>query len=220
MSALNKLNYLSIKMLRVLRFRLGASQAARLLSTSSRASGSSSRESGGSVPRISLLLGASGFIPFAFYAAQHEPLSAPAPPRGDRLLSRIEAQVLAPGLLSAFAAGDQAGVRRLFNSYGAVILSFMGAVHWGRAMGPCGLPSQYAVSVLPSLLGWVALNAREDRVAPLLLAGGFFFVYFYDELMIRRSVLPAWYSTLRTPLTVGVVSSCLAAAHLSKPLPE
>jgi hypothetical protein len=168
------------------------------------------------VPRIAGLLGAAGLIPFVFYAAQHSSLDDKAVPRGDELINRVEDAVGLPGMLRFFKAEDQAGVRRLFNSYAASILSFMGAVHWGVAM-KSGIPRQYAVSVLPSLVGWVALNTAADRVPAFTLACGFIGVYFYDEHMARQRVLPPWYSKLRTPLTFAVVASCMAAFRLSRP---
>ena len=100
-------------------------------------------------------------------------------------------------------------------TYAAVILSFVGALHWGFAMALAGLsPAQrqaaFVWSVVPSLLGWVAL-----LVAPvagvLLLVVGLLAHYAQDRRMARWAPLPAWYLPLRLRLT-GVACGCLLLA--------
>ena len=183
-------------------------------------------------PAAAAWLTAGGVVPFVWFAAQHSP-DAAAPPRGDALLARLPAAARA--LAAPLRAGDQDSVRRAFVGYGAVILSFLGAVHWGAAMvAPAPTPApapalRYAGSVLPALAGWAALRCLEgsaaapgsasgrDRLPHVLLAAGFFAVYGADEALVRARALPGWYSFVRTPATLAAVGSCLAAARLAAP---
>lgn len=101
---------------------------------------------------------------------------------------------------------------RLLLEYGAIILSFMGGVHWGVAMlrnDPD--KTQLYVSVLPALLALPA--ALIGGVAGLLLlAAGFLSLLVYDEGESRARRLPAWYPKLRRPLTAIVILSLLIGA--------
>ena len=101
--------------------------------------------------------------------------------------------------------------------YGAVILSFVGALHWGFAMvhpDAAGRPMNgvYAWSVMPSLVGWLALLTQPEAGATLLIAG-FLAQYWQDRRLARVLPLPAWYLPLRLQLTV-VACLSLATLHL------
>jgi uncharacterized membrane protein len=79
-------------------------------------------------------------------------------------------------------------------SYGAVILSFVGALHWGFAMThPAGrtqpLNSLYIWSVVPSLLGWVTLLVSPKTGATFLIAG-FLTHYLQDRRLAQVLDLP------------------------------
>ena len=103
-------------------------------------------------------------------------------------------------------------------TYGAVILSFLGGVHWGLAIagfGPTGNDNvsfrRLAFSVTPSLIGWGALLL--PRTAGLLvLAGAFAWLLVFDWRASRKAEVPAWYPRLRRPLTVTVVASLILGA--------
>jgi hypothetical protein len=176
------------------------------------------------VPRLALLLGASGLTPFVWYAAQHRPMSesGAAPPWGDEVLSRWE-RLVGPRLGWAMS-GDQAVVRGSLVAYGAVILSFCGAVHWGCAMSyplPGIMPRQLAASMVPALLGWGALlvdhrTGHATTTPHAMLSAGFLGVYLLDEWALSVKAVPAWYTHLRTPLTVAVVTSFSAAGFLAR----
>ncbi len=98
-------------------------------------------------------------------------------------------------------------------AYGAVILSFMGAVHWGLAMAGGSAAMTYqrlGWSVLPALLGWVGL-LLNPAFGLVLMAAGFAGVYLGDLRSIAAGNTPAWYRALRKPLTVIVIASLLSS---------
>lgn len=105
--------------------------------------------------------------------------------------------------------------QRALLGYGAVILAFLGAVHWGVAlrMGEGADWRRLGWSVLPSLIGWVALLLAPVPGLVLLILGlGAAFVV--DVRAIHGAVLPGWYLPLRRVLTVGALSALLLALLL------
>ena len=100
-------------------------------------------------------------------------------------------------------------------AYGAIILSFMGAVHWGAAMASTDQQrgSYIIASVIPALLAWPALLLPHTLALVILLAG-FIGLYVYDRSVEKAQGFPGWYIPMRTRLT-AIVSLCLAAALLS-----
>ena len=98
-------------------------------------------------------------------------------------------------------------------NYSAVILSFVGALHWGFAMSQGGMtPNQrtksFVWSVVPSLLGWVALS-MTPKYATLLLVAGFLAHFWQDKRLVQLVNLPAWYLPLRLRLTLVACISLL-----------
>ena len=133
------------------------------------------------IPPSAFLLGALGLIPFLALA------------------------------VSPFALTDATRPRAMFALlvYGAVILSFLGGIHWGLAIGPgqTNLPRRLTLSVLPSLCGWLAL-LLSPRTGAILLAGGIIATLALDLLATRAGEAPSWYPWLRIPLS-GVAAACL-----------
>ena len=127
-------------------------------------------------------------------------------------------------LLCWLAPGQRVWWLDMLLTYGAVILSFVGALHWGFAMvhpATAGRPmnGMYAWSVIPSLLGWAALLVAPAAGATLLIAG--FLVQYRQDLRLARVLaLPTWYLPLRLQLTV-VACLCLASVYvLGQGLPQ
>jgi hypothetical protein len=114
---------------------------------------------------------------------------------------------LAPAATAALAG-------RALVAYAAVILSFMGAVHWGLAMHAShpGRDRQLAWSVVPALIAWIALLLPALVALPLLLVS-FAVLNAADRGAARAGAAPGWYPELRLPLTIGVVV-CLGLAWL------
>ena len=103
-------------------------------------------------------------------------------------------------------------------AYGAVILSFVGALHWGFAMALPGMPQAlrrncFVWSVVPALIAWPAMMLEPVLGAPLLMAG-FVAHIWQDHRLAGRIALPAWYLPLRWQLSI-VACVCLALGAFS-----
>lgn len=121
------------------------------------------------------------------------------------------------GLAALFLLGSttwQAFALQAFLYYSAVILSFLGGVHWGVAMsldeaGSASFNARMLVAMAPSLLAWPALMLTPP-FASLALMIGFVLIRLYEAQADSVERLPAWYASLRTLLTVVVVISHLS----------
>ena len=105
-------------------------------------------------------------------------------------------------------------------AYGAVILSFMGGIQWGWAMTQAeaadSLFRPLTISILPALVGWVAV-LLPGTAALVALSTAFAFVLAVDIAAAAAGHTPAWYPRLRWPLTVVVIASLLAAIPIRSP---
>ncbi len=96
-------------------------------------------------------------------------------------------------------------------AYGAVILSFLGAVHWGLVIGataPRVGGMRLTLGVVPSLVGWLALllgGAVGSGAALLLLIGGFAATIYGEQRAARAGLVPPGYMRLRWGLSVTVI---------------
>jgi hypothetical protein len=184
-------------------------------------------------PPVAWALAGAGLAPFFWYAAQHAPLRSAAgagAPWGDALLASLPGP-LGGAALAALGSGDQAGARDRFATYSAVILSFVGALHWGAAAAaPTAFArAQLVGGVAPALVAWAALAARarggpadaSASSALMLLAGGFVGTHFLDVAAAEArptAAVPAWFIGLRTPLTAAVLGAhCLAMYAVRDP---
>lgn len=133
------------------------------------------------VPAPARILGLAGLIPFVACAA---------------------ASWMGPPWLQAEAISLQLG-------YGAVIVTFLGGVHWGRALAPDSTVDwpRLSWSVLPSLIAWVALRMYPLPALAVLIAA-FALAFFVDRQSIRSGFFPEWYLPLRRLLTLGAMA-CL-----------
>ena len=98
-------------------------------------------------------------------------------------------------------------------SYGAVILSFVGALHWGFAMTQSELTTNqrnhsFIWSVVPALLAWVAL-LMTPKYAAMVLVVGFMVHFWQDRRLVSLVNLPNWYLPLRLRLTLVACISLL-----------
>jgi hypothetical protein len=102
-------------------------------------------------------------------------------------------------------------------TYAAVILSFVGAVHWGFAMLHPKMSEHdrgtvMGWSVVPALVAWLALLAPM-RHGLALTAAMFVLHYAMDRALVQRFAIPDWYIRLRGGLTIVVVV-CMAVAAI------
>ena len=102
-------------------------------------------------------------------------------------------------------------------AYAAVILSFLGGIHWGAAMADPEPGADHTIdagrlcmSVVPSLAGWLAL-LLEATHGLVLLAFAFAATLLLDLRFAWKGQTPPWYPRLRKPLTMIVVSALLVA---------
>jgi hypothetical protein len=103
-------------------------------------------------------------------------------------------------------------------AYGAVILSFLGGVHWGRAIKAFDqgavadkfLWVSLGISVVPSLIGWLTLLVPLVIGLPVL-AASFAAMLLIDLQAVISGQFPTWYGNLRVILSVIVIASLLFA---------
>jgi hypothetical protein len=107
----------------------------------------------------------------------------------------------------------------ILTAYAAIILSFMGAIHWGIAMSSSEDQNgkYFIASVIPGLSAWLAL-LMPQRYAIILLMVGFIALIIYDWSVEKPQRLPGWYIPMRNRLTLVVVM-CLMFAQLSLGMP-
>lgn len=105
-------------------------------------------------------------------------------------------------------------------SYGAVILSFLGGVHWGFALPTPDAPGprqaerrRLGLGVLPSLAGWLALLfplIAAPELGLALLAAGFVATVAVEARATERGLMSRSYLWLRWGLS-ATVATCLLA---------
>ena len=126
-----------------------------------------------------------------------------------------------PFLCGAIAASQQVVVlglapAHLMLSYGAVILSFLGGLHWGRVItspNPNGRSdSTWLIwSVCPSLLGWVTL-LLPIKVGAVVLSLCFLAALKIDQKLFQEQIWPDWMRPLRLHLSLIAVASLTSLA--------
>jgi len=96
-------------------------------------------------------------------------------------------------------------------AYAAVIVSFLGGIHWGIAFrSATPAPALFAWGVVPSLVAWVA--ALMPPSASLVLLGAMLLVcYAVDRRVYPQHGLQGWL-TLRFQLSAVAALSCFVGA--------
>lgn len=129
---------------------------------------------------------------------------------------------LAPFLFHAMFAWvspvtEVAGVFRSQIHYTAVVLSFIGAVHWGVVLAGAtegsGTVLRLGWGVLPSIFAWVvSLYAAPTALA--LLSAALVVALVVDLVLYRGGGAPRWWLSLRIVLT-AVAAACVALTWLA-----
>ncbi len=149
-------------------------------------------------------------------ASTHPPQPEAAPPSAGTL--RLGYAGLLPFVVGAALVwiGLQPAVAHEFvvlalSAYAAVILSFLGGIHWGLAARSAVHDAhRYAWGVVPSLVAWVAVVM--PAYAGLVVHGVMLIVcYLVDRKAYVRHGLSAWL-TLRFRLTAVASLSCFIGA--------
>ena len=115
--------------------------------------------------------------------------------------------------LAAWAFDGPRQVQAIFAllAYGATILSFLGAIHWGLAMrDACDPPvALLAWGVVPSLVAWLALLWGSNG-GLLLLAASLWTCWAVDHAIYPRFGLEGWLA-MRLTLTAVASLFCVGA---------
>jgi len=93
-------------------------------------------------------------------------------------------------------------------AYGAVILSFVGAIHWGRSLHePHMVKSNLLqiISIIPVLLSWAAMLVPQVAGLVVLIVG-FSLIYLFDRIQYRELY---WMQKIRFNLSMGVIFTLL-----------
>ena len=101
-------------------------------------------------------------------------------------------------------------------SYGAVILSFLGGLHWGRVITSPNASgrsdSAWLIwSVCPPLLGWAAL-LLPVKISAVVLSLCFLAALQIDQRLFREQIWPVWMRQLRLHLSFIAVASLTSLA--------
>ena len=141
--------------------------------------------------------------------------SAPSAPVMARILGYAGALPFLGCVVAGGLGVDIAGLdfSRLLIGYAAIILSFLGGLHWGR-VAVSGAPDSSAGrwliwSVIPSLIGWAALFLPA-QLAALVLILCFLAALMIDLKLIADQIWQGWMRGLRLHLTLVAVFSLLS----------
>lgn len=158
-------------------------------------------------------------------AEAREPRSAPASdPAPDDAGRRAAVTLGYAGLIPFVAAAGlswypplSAVASAALLAYAAVILAFLGAVHWGVALhaGRGRSSGRYAWSVLPALTAWPLLLAPPRYGLPLMALA--VFAWWLVERRLIANLLPGWYLHLRDPLSLVAIFSLIAGWLAASP---
>lgn len=122
------------------------------------------------------------------------------------------------GYLTLGSEGQRAGVGLV--AYGAIILAFLGGVHWGFALQdptPRAQRARLILGVVPSLVGWVAVLftiAITIDAALGLLVIGFVGLTIVEARARSAGLIPRGYMGLRYGLSAAVVTVLVVVSLL------
>jgi hypothetical protein len=141
-------------------------------------------------PFVPLALGVAGLVPFVVLA----------------IATRFD--------LTLPLIGDAEAARTALTIYAIAILSFLGGVRWGVAIGyedQGKAGRDYVLAIIPALIGWAAFGLDEPRELWTLCVA-FIALGLLDYGLACRTVVPEWYGRLRLGLTaVAALALGLAA---------
>ena len=98
--------------------------------------------------------------------------------------------------------------------YGALVLSFLGGVRWGMAMGPLYGSDRtpgFVLSVIAPAAAWAALILSGFEGQAVLIAA-FILQAWLDVKAVGEGRAPLWYAPLRIRLTAAAVVALVVTA--------
>ncbi|KAJ5899163.1 hypothetical protein N7495_003907 [Penicillium taxi] len=156
------------------------------------------------VPKEALVLGVAGVVPYVATALQTVVLSykiSSAPAGSDSLIYSGQSAELLLHLIEPVQV-----------AYGAVILSFLGAIHWGLEWAGYGGKfgyKRYAAGVYAPAIAWpTLLMPFEFALITQFLA--FNMLYYNDSRASVKGRAPSWYGIYRFVLTFIVGAAIVA----------
>lgn len=155
------------------------------------------------VPKPALLWGAAGIVPYVSTAGASIYLARQAQLVAQGLDSHIDFETASALLLHA---------ENVQITFGAVLLSFLGAIHWGFEFAKFGGEvgnRRYFLGLVPVMVAWPTLMLTPQ----LALVGqwaGFVLTWFIDLRATSDGWAPKWYSSYRFGLSLAVGISIIA----------
>lgn len=114
--------------------------------------------------------------------------------------------------LIIWTGSNEIKLMALYNliNYSIIILSFIGAIHWGASMIREDISFKwYLISISPAILSFLLIMGFISNyfIIFILLMIIFLMMFFIDIKAVRNEVLPEWYLSLRKLLTIIVFLS-------------
>jgi hypothetical protein len=159
------------------------------------------REIAGTVPKPVIVLGLAGGLPYIGASATTVYLANQAGQAASGVVTNID-----PGV--ALTILDQA--LNVQVTYGAVLLSFLGALHWGMEFAGYGGHKGYSrliLGVAPALFAWPTLTLAPTS-ALIAQWVGFTGLWWADLKVTSLGWAPKWYSQYRFYLSI-LVGTCI-----------
>ncbi|GAA97729.1 uncharacterized protein L969DRAFT_55314 [Mixia osmundae IAM 14324] len=162
------------------------------------------------VPREAIVWGAAGLIPYV------------ATSLTTVYLARVAGQAQAAEMLGRGQSpmNEETALALLHHvehiqvSYGAIILSFLGALHWGMEFsafnGRKG-NTRYVIGIVPVAVAWSTLLVPTHQIALAIQWAAFVGVWWADWRTSTWGWTPKWYATYRFGLTAIVGSAILVS---------
>ena len=104
-----------------------------------------------------------------------------------------------------------APIAQALSAYAAVVIAFIGALHWGLAFPqPAPAPRLFVWGVIPSLVAWVAV-LLPPPIGLVIHAVMLVVCYLVDRVTYPQQAVGTWLP-LRLQLTIFATASCLTGA--------
>lgn len=114
-------------------------------------------------------------------------------------------------------SGEARNLTLLQSTYSAIILSFLGGIHWGQAI-PRSDNRQLLFSIVPPLVafGMIIWSMMFDPVMPLfILAALYWLVFEADKKLMPADYIPVGYFHYRRNITLIVCATLVLSALIT-----